>query len=152
MMFEERGMRMLVAGAIFFVALGFAGGFVLGGNARVQNALPAAVAQAIGSEQAPGGVDFSPGWEAGAVIDEKFVPASVPPADASSTDPVIEGTPEQKRVYGMIQGLASSLGDPYTFYLPPVEQKQFEEDLSGEFTGVGMEIAIKDEILKVVTP
>jgi len=52
----------------------------------------------------------------------------------------------------MIQGLAESLGDPYTFFLPPVEQKQFEEDLSGEFTGVGMEIEIKDEMLTVVAP
>jgi carboxyl-terminal processing protease len=52
----------------------------------------------------------------------------------------------------MIQGLAESTGDPYTFFLPPVEQKQFEEDLSGEFSGVGMEIAIKNEILTVVSP
>lgn len=151
-MFEGQNMRLVVAAAIVFVAIGFGSGFILGGNAHVQSALPASVAQAIGVEQPPEGVDFSPVWKAWAIMDEKFVPASVPPKDASSTDPVIEGTPEQKRVYGMISGLAESLGDPYTFYLPPVEQKQFQEDLSGEFTGVGMEIAIKDEQLTVVAP
>ena len=148
----EKSVRFFVAGAIFLTALGFVGGFVIGNQPSAQAMLPVSVAQAIGAEQAPEGVDFSPVWKAWAVIDEKFVPASVPPRDASSTDPIIEGTPEQKRVYGMIQGLAAALGDPYTFYLPPVEQKQFEEDLSGEFTGVGMEIAVKDEALTVVAP
>jgi len=148
---KERGMRFFVAGAVLLLVFGFSGGFLLGGNSHVQAALPASVAQAIGVEQAPPGVDFSAVWRAWRIMDEKFVPASVPKA-GSSTEPEIAGTPEQKRVYGMIQGLAESLGDPYTFYLPPVEQKQFEEDLSGEFSGVGMEIAVKDEVLTVVAP
>ena len=114
--------------------------------------LPASVAQAIGVNQPPEGVDFSAVWKAWEAMDEKFVPASVASTTASSSEPVIEGTPEQKRVWGMIQGMAESLGDPYTFFLPPVEQKQFEEDLSGEFTGVGMEIAVRDEVLTVVSP
>jgi len=149
---SDRGMRFFVAGTVVLTALGFVGGFALGGNSRVQSALPASVAQAIGAETPPEGVDLSPVWRAWRVMDEKFVPASVPEKNASSTEPEPVGTPEERRVYGMIQGLAESLGDPYTFFLPPVEQKQFEEDLSGEFGGVGMEIEIKDEILTVVTP
>lgn len=147
----ERGMRFFVAGAIVLVIVSFVGGFAIGGNSRVQAALPASVAQAIGAEQPPSGVDFAPLWKAWRIMDERFVPASVPES-ASSSEPQVVGTPEERRVYGMIQGLADSLGDPYTFFLPPVEQKQFEEDLSGEFTGVGMEIAIKDEVLTVVAP
>lgn len=143
-------MRFAVAGAVFTTAVGFAGGFLMGNSPGVRAALPTSVAQAIGAEQPPEGVDFSPVWKAWATINEKFVPASV--ASSSTSTPQIEGTPEQKRVYGMIQGLAESLGDPYTFYLPPVEQKQFQDDLSGEFTGVGMEIAIKSEVLTVVAP
>lgn len=149
---KEQSVRILLAGAIFLTVVGFASGFVIGGNAHVRSTLPASVAQAIGANQPPEGVDFSPVWKAWAVIDEKFVPASVASSSASSSEPVIAGTPEQKRVYGMIQGLAEALGDPYTFYLPPVEQKQFQEDLSGEFTGVGMEIAVKDEVVTVVAP
>ena len=144
--------HVIIAVGIFLTALGFAGGFFVGSTSNARAVLPVSVAQAIGLEQAPEGVDFSPVWKAWAIIDAKFVPASVPPVDASSTEPIIAGTPEQKRVYGMISGLAEALGDPYTFYLPPVEQKKFEEDLSGNFEGVGMEIAIKDEVLTVVTP
>jgi len=36
--------------------------------------------------------------------------------------------------------------------LPPQENKIFNEDISGEFEGVGMEIAIKDGVLTVVSP
>jgi carboxyl-terminal processing protease len=145
-------MRFFVAGAVILTTLGFVSGFAIGGNARVQSALPATVAQAIGAEVPPRGVDLSPVWKAWRIMDEQFVPASVPERTASSTEPEPAGTPEERRVYGMIQGLAASLGDPYTFFLPPVEQKQFEEDLSGEFSGVGMEIEIKDEVLTVVAP
>ena len=130
----------------------FAGGFLLGSAGVAHKVLPAAVAQSLGVAGPPPGVDFSPVWKAWAVMDEKFVPASVPTTTASTSEPQIEGTAEEKRVYGMIQGMAASLGDPYTFFLPPVEQKQFEEDLSGNFEGVGMEIAVRDEILTVVTP
>lgn len=148
----SQNVRIFVAGSVFLTALGFASGFLVGSSPRAQSVLPASVAQAIGMDQAPSDVDFSPVWKAWAVMDEKFVPASVPTTTASSSDSIIEGTPDQKRVWGMIQGMAESLGDPYTFFLPPVEQKQFAEDLSGEFTGVGMEIAVRDEVLTVVSP
>ncbi len=147
----EGKMRALIASTVFLTVIGFVSGFAIGSSHVAQGVLPASVAQAIGADQPPTGVDFSPVWKAWATINDKFVPASVPTTTASSS-PQVVGTPEERRVYGMIQGLADSLGDPYTFYLPPVEQKQFSEDLSGEFTGVGMEIAIKNEMLTVVAP
>lgn len=97
----------------------------------------------------PEGVDLSPVWRAWAVIDERFVPASVSTSTQTAT------TTEEKnllRVYGMIDGLARSLGDPYTFFLPPAENKSFNEDISGVFQGVGMEIARRDDIITVVSP
>lgn len=149
-MYREWSMQALIAGAILFVSAGFAGGYLMGAESR---AMPAAVTQALGlGVQEPAGVDLTPLWYAWQVIDEKFVPPTHGTSTASSTELQIEGTPEEKRVWGMIQGLAESLGDPYTFFLPPVEQKQFEEDLSGNFEGVGMEIAVRDGILTVVTP
>jgi carboxyl-terminal processing protease len=98
---------------------------------------------------APLGVDLSPVWKAWRVIDEKFVPAAV------STSTAIATSTEQaneERVWGMIQGLADSLHDPYTFFLPPKENEIFEQDISGAFEGVGMEIAVRDEVLTVVSP
>jgi carboxyl-terminal processing protease len=96
---------------------------------------------------APEGVDFTPVWKAWQVIDEKFVPVAVSTSTASTTT-----DSDQERVWGMIQGLAGSLGDPYTFFLPPSETQQFNDDMSGRFEGVGMEIAVRDQVLMVVAP
>ncbi len=77
-------------------------------------------------------------WKAWQILDNKFVTA------ASST--------VDEKIYGAIQGLASSYGDPYTVFFPPEESKAFQEDISGNFQGVGMEIGIKDKQLQVVAP
>lgn len=101
------------------------------------------------SADMPEGVDFSSVWKAWHVIDQEFVPASV-----ASTTKIASTTDERnkERVWGMISGLAASLNDPYTFFLPPVEAKQFNDDMSGAFEGVGMEIAVRDQIIVVVSP
>ncbi len=100
------------------------------------------------SGSAPKGVDISPVWKVWHVIDDKFVPTK----PASST--VAFGTKDstQERIWGMASGLAASLQDPYTVFLPPRENKLFTQDIHGEFEGVGMEIAIKDGTLTVVSP
>jgi carboxyl-terminal processing protease len=56
------------------------------------------------------------------------------------------------KVWGAIEGLAASYGDPYTVFFPPVESKVFEEEISGSFGGVGMEIGIDDGVLTVISP
>ncbi|MDD4106364.1 MAG: S41 family peptidase [Candidatus Shapirobacteria bacterium] len=58
-----------------------------------------------------------------------------------------------KMKYGAIQGMVASLGDPYTVFLPPEENKSANEDLAGEFGGVGISLGYsKDGILAVVSP
>ncbi|MCE9541101.1 S41 family peptidase [Candidatus Kaiserbacteria bacterium] len=127
--------------AVFFV-IGAAAGYEVGNRHSVS--------AAIGNASQPEGVDFSPVWKAWRIIDQKFVPAAV----ASSTPYVATSTADsdQKRIWGLISGLASSLDDPYTFFLPPDENQQFSETMSGQFEGVGMEIDIKDSVLTVVSP
>jgi carboxyl-terminal processing protease len=58
----------------------------------------------------------------------------------------------KKMVYGAIQGMVAALGDPYTMYLPPEEQKRTAEDLQGSFDGVGIELGFKNQTLAVVAP
>ena len=82
--------------------------------------------------------DFEAFWKVWNLIDEKS-------PDASTID-------NQKRVYGAIQGLMSSLNDPYSVFFPPEEAKSFQETISGSFSGIGMEVGIKDKILTVVAP
>lgn len=59
---------------------------------------------------------------------------------------------EDQKAYGSIEGLVKSYGDPYTVFFPPSESKQFKTVVSGTFSGVGMEVGIKDGILSVVAP
>ncbi len=54
--------------------------------------------------------------------------------------------------YGAIEGMVSSLDDPYTMFLPPEENKSANEDLAGEFAGVGISLGYKDKTLAVVSP
>ena len=82
--------------------------------------------------------DFAPFWKAWQVLDDKFVAAA--------------STTVEQKIWGSIQGLASSYDDPYTVFFPPQESKMFQEDISGNFEGVGMEIGIKDDMLVVVSP
>ncbi|HOZ81034.1 MAG TPA: S41 family peptidase [Candidatus Woesebacteria bacterium] len=55
-------------------------------------------------------------------------------------------------VYGAIEGMVGALGDPYTVFLPPKENQSSNEDLAGEFGGVGIQLGYKDKNLAVMTP
>lgn len=54
--------------------------------------------------------------------------------------------------YGAISGMVSSLGDPYTMFLSPKDNKSANEDLAGEFGGVGISLGYKDKTLAVMSP
>lgn len=58
----------------------------------------------------------------------------------------------QEMTWGAMQGLAGSLDDPYTQYLPPAKNKQSKEDLNGAFYGVGIELGYKNGQLAVMAP
>ncbi|MFA6601766.1 MAG: S41 family peptidase [Candidatus Paceibacterota bacterium] len=96
------------------------------------------------SESVPGNIvgvtdqNFAPFWKVWNILNDKYV-------TAASTTP-------QDRIYGAIEGLTASYGDPYTIFFPPAESKMFAEDIAGDFGGVGMEIGIKDKQLQVVSP
>ncbi len=87
-------------------------------------------------------VDFSPFWKAWNLINEKYVPASTTAKVATQDD----------KIWGAIQGLTSSLGDPYTVFFPPVEAELFEADIRGDFEGLGMEIVAQEGAITVVAP
>jgi carboxyl-terminal processing protease len=81
---------------------------------------------------------FSPFWKAWQALNDKDLSAA--------------STSVQDKIWGSIQGLASSYGDPYTVFFPPVQNKMFNDDIAGDFEGVGMEIGIKNNQLLVVAP
>ncbi len=59
---------------------------------------------------------------------------------------------DKDMAYGAISGLVASLGDPYTVFLPPKENKNSNEDLAGEFGGVGISLGYKDRNLAIMSP
>ncbi len=81
---------------------------------------------------------FQPFWKVWSILSQKYVAATT--------------TDTQIRIWGAIQGLTASQGDPYTVFFPPEESKTFKSDIAGNFEGVGMEIDVKDGVLTVIAP
>jgi len=57
-----------------------------------------------------------------------------------------------KMVYGAIQGMVAAIGDPYTAFFPPDQNKVVQEDLKGDLEGVGIQIGFKGTQLAVIAP
>ncbi|MCX6759843.1 MAG: S41 family peptidase [Candidatus Nealsonbacteria bacterium] len=87
---------------------------------------------------APEKVDMSLFWDVWDRVSEGYI-------DHSKID-------QQKMIYGATSGMVKSLGDPYTVFFSPEENKSFSEDVKGSFEGVGMEIDIRKNQLQVVSP
>lgn len=83
-------------------------------------------------------LDFGQFWEVWQILERDYL-------DTTKID-------REKMVFGAIRGLASSLGDPYTVFLPPEQDKRAAEDLAGSFYGVGIELGYISNTLAVVAP
>ena len=70
--------------------------------------------------------DFGTFWEAWQDINNLYLRNP----DVSST----------AKVYGAISGMVQSLGDPYTEFFSPADNQQFQQDISGNFGGIGAEL------------
>ncbi|MGI9027975.1 MAG: S41 family peptidase, partial [Candidatus Saccharimonadales bacterium] len=53
---------------------------------------------------------------------------------------------------GIKEGLVKAAGDPYTEYLTKEESKEFDEQLSGSFEGIGAELNKEDNIIVIIAP
>jgi carboxyl-terminal processing protease len=124
----------LVSVILFFFV--FFGGFYAGRGDSISR-IPHNLKISTASTDA----DFEPFWKVWNLLEDKFIPAS-------STQSIAN----QEKVWGAISGLVESYDDPYTQFLPPKENKNFETTIQGEFSGVGMEVGIEDDILTIVAP
>lgn len=57
-----------------------------------------------------------------------------------------------KAVEGATKGLVESLGDPFSAYLSSSEKQSLDQELSGQFEGIGAELTLKDGLITVVSP
>ena len=62
-------------------------------------------------------------------------------------------TTAQKKMYGAIAGMVQSLNDPYTEFFSPADGQQFQQDITGNFGGIGAELGsnLQNEIV-VIAP
>ncbi len=66
-------------------------------------------------------------------------------------DNYVEEIDTKEVLNGAIKGLLFSL-DPHSSYLPPESYKEFQEETRGSYSGIGIEVTIKDDLLTVVSP
>lgn len=129
--------KWLAVGVLGALVLAFGAGIYTGVTERLSSAATDApsvqnISLSLNPDQQPSDVDFKQFWKAWTLLDRSFVNAH-----ASGTMPTY-----QKRMYGAITGLTESYGDPYTVFLPPAEATTFQQNINGEFGGVGMELGV----------
>lgn len=84
-------------------------------------------------------VDFKLFWDTWDLLSRSYL-------DKKAIDP-------NKLFFGAVSGMVSAVGDPYTVFLPPEQQKFSKEELNGTFEGVGIQLGFnKDKRLVVIAP
>jgi len=134
--FLGAGLALVLASAAFF------SGIQIGSGTEHGSRMQAGLFSIFDSKpQSINEADLSEFWRVWELLEEKYVSASS--TDSLSIDDRIEGA---------IKGLVGSYKDPYTVFLPPSEASMFEEDISGNFGGVGMEVGIRDSLVTIIAP
>ncbi len=125
----------------FFIVLFFLLGFFAGIWQVIENQnnipLLAAIQNITGSIDKSEEVDTGLYWKVWNRINDKYYERNID---------------EKDMFYGSLKGLVGSLTDPYSIFLDPDETKEFNQELSGSFEGIGAEIGIKNDQLQVIAP
>jgi len=95
-------------------------------------------AEVVNRESNPHEIDFSLFWEVWDKLHQDYL-------DSEKLD-------DAAMVYGAIQGMTAAIGDPYTVFLPPTDNKAAKEDFNGAFVGVGIQLGFIDQQLAVISP
>jgi carboxyl-terminal processing protease len=143
---RERGFHLFKKFFLFFIVLALIGLAFFSGYERGRGSLSLGDGPAISPEGAiildknekANEVDFGLFWKVWDILKDKFV-------DKSKLD-------AKQMLYGAIDGMLASTGDPYTTFFDPKENQEFQEDITGNFEGIGAEMGIKDDVLTVIAP
>ncbi len=124
---------------IFFTGIVFTTGYfagLKGYSADLKNYPVVHISRAVPVEKKD--LDFSLFWKVWDTVHSKYY---------DKTKVV-----DSELVYGAIRGMVAGIGDPYTVFLQPTENKVVEEDLKGSFEGIGIQIGYKGTQLAVMAP
>ena len=137
---DKKGGVFLGAGlSICLIAAAFFSGFHFGTDSKMEAGLGSLFARQVDAPAED--VNLDEFWHVWNLLEQKFV-------SGSTTDNLTN----EEKIQGAIDGLVASYGDPYTIYLPPVDAASFEEDISGNFGGVGMEVGIRVGVITIIAP
>lgn len=127
-----------IALAVLLATATFFSGLQIGTDARNE----ASIFSFFNSPEtkADNSVEMGEFWRVWNLLEEKYVTSAT------------SSLSHEERVQGAIEGLVRTYGDPYTLYMPPQDAAAFEEDISGNFSGVGMEVGIRENVVTVITP
>ncbi|MEK7077167.1 MAG: PDZ domain-containing protein, partial [Patescibacteria group bacterium] len=121
--------------SVLIVAAGvFYSGFIIG-----KSFVPKVAEKEAGwGPEGPLGTSTTLVWDALQIAKDKYVH--------------IDEVKEDAFLYGAIEGVVNALGDPYSTFFRPEDAKKFDEDIRGNFGGIGAEIGKKDSELVVIAP
>ncbi len=146
---ESKPLRIIVALiiAIFLMLVSFAGGIFTGINLPSNLNLPSGLSLQATSQSQPTPevastpVDretlFRPFWQAWDLVHKQYV-----------EQPVDDTT----LMRGAISGMLSSLGDPNTAYMDPIQYQQANAPLEGSYEGIGAWVDPTGEFLTIISP
>jgi len=124
--------KLMVAGAVIFLIVLLAVGFVTGVVVGHLYDIPS-----VGTiSPAPGPYNLELVEEAMAQIHNSYV----------------KKVPARKLIQGAIKGMMESLDDPYSRYYTKADFRYLQEESRGHFFGVGIELGLKDHKITVVAP
>ena len=133
--------RVRIFQVILLIFIAFLGGYYFGVNKVNLDWKNYKPVLNVVSKEPPAGiinVDFNPFWTVWQKLLTNYY-------DKSKLD-------QQKMLNGAISGMVQSLGDPFTIYLPPVQNNNFKQGLAGQFSGIGAELGMKDKNIMVISP
>ncbi|MAZ56296.1 hypothetical protein CL653_00700, partial [bacterium] len=139
---EQKSTKLLGIGlALVLATAAFLSGLHIGQGNRVEEPMQAGLwALLFGDTRADENADLQEFWRVWNLMENKFV------SNSTTTVSIDE------KVQGAISGMVDSYGDPYTVFLPPQEAEVFGEDISGNFSGVGMEVGIRNGYITIIAP
>lgn len=64
----------------------------------------------------------------------------------------VEEPNQEVMIQNAVRGMVDALNDDYTLYIPPEELKDFDKSIRGTFSGIGAEVDIHENRLRIVSP
>ncbi|OGL98395.1 hypothetical protein A2304_01720 [Candidatus Uhrbacteria bacterium RIFOXYB2_FULL_57_15] len=126
---------------VVLVGSSFSTGWFLGKQQGVRSVVPEGEGRVLNQNSVSAflsdDVDFGQFWDVWNLVKENFYRQPVSDKDL---------------FYGALAGMVAGAGDPYTVYFDPDQAQEFQNALSGVFSGIGAEIGVHDGLLVVVAP